>query len=58
MTKPFDLDALVAKAQIGTRSLISRNGPTPTLKALLSQKTGTLPILQALVDALGADIQR
>lgn len=29
---------------------------TPTLKALLSQKTGTLPILQALVDALGADI--
>ena len=29
---------------------------TPTLKALLSQKTGTLPILQSLVDALGAEI--
>jgi serine phosphatase RsbU (regulator of sigma subunit) len=29
---------------------------TPTLKALLSQKTGTLPILQSLVDALGSDI--
>ncbi len=29
---------------------------TPTLKALLSQKTGTLPIFQALVNALGAEI--
>ena len=59
MTKPFDPDALVAKARSDSRSLrvrSLRHMAAVTLKSLLRPTSGSAPVVAALLKAVGAGV--